>query len=346
MYGLLSGLAFTVATAMGRHDVLTFDYGWRFHLGDPSAPSPTPGPGPAPVPPACKDVSKAFPVDASGFAWYGLHYQSAKDSKSCAQACCKDTTCWTWQFSAQLGCWVGIPNGKRNDTSWKGGARNSTIPPRPPSPAPDTPAGLPINPAAAKVNYDDSKWRLLDLPHDYVVEQAYNANVPSDQGPGRPKGGAGQSYLPRNVSYYRKHFNLPADWKGNAVWIYFEGVFRITKMWLNGVPLREHAAYKGDGRHACSFLLSAFRSLPSAHRSRRMRVRDRETGSVRERTRGRAEEGEEGERKGGTGEKVEIWVALCAYLYARMSCAFAGCTHSLTQCASLICELHSLDSLR
>eukprot|EP01047_Picozoa_sp_COSAG01_P141210 COSAG01_NODE_72224_length_253_cov_1.324675_1_plen_49_part_10 len=49
---------------------------------------------------------------------------------------------------------------------------------------------MPIHPAVAAVDYDDSEWRLLDLPHDYVVEQAYDENTPPDK-PNGKKGGAG-----------------------------------------------------------------------------------------------------------------------------------------------------------
>jgi hypothetical protein len=48
------------------------------------------------------------------------------------------------------------------------------------------------------------------------------------------------------AGFYRKHFALPAEWKGNAVWIRFEGVFRATKIWLNGEAVREHAGWAGD----------------------------------------------------------------------------------------------------
>ena len=105
---------------------------------------------------------------------------------------------------------------------------------------------LPKSSPAAVPGFDDSKWELLDLPHDYIVEGAYSADAPGDQGPGSKAGGAGQSYLPRHLGFYRKHFSLPADWKGNAVWVRFEGVFRATKLWLNGEPVREHAGWAGD----------------------------------------------------------------------------------------------------
>ena len=41
---------------------------------------------------------------------------------------------------------------------------------------------------------------------------------------------------------YRKHFALPAEWKGTTVEVYIEGSFHRTQVWLNGVPLGLHKA--------------------------------------------------------------------------------------------------------
>jgi len=76
------------------------------------------------------------------------------------------------------------------------------------------------------VSFDDSQWELVDAPHDMLIKQAFSESNE-----------ASQAFLPRNQGWYRKHFVLPADWKGSAVWVYFEGVFHVTTAWLNGVPL-------------------------------------------------------------------------------------------------------------
>ena len=51
-----------------------------------------------------------------------------------------------------------------------------------------------------------------------------------------------QSFLPRGVGYYRKHFKLPAEWSGRTVWLYVEGAFHETSVYLNGARLLYHAA--------------------------------------------------------------------------------------------------------
>ena len=49
---------------------------------------------------------------------------------------------------------------------------------------------------------DDSRWRLLDLPHDWSIEGEF-----SEKNPATPGGGA----LPGGVGWYRKTFTLPPD---------------------------------------------------------------------------------------------------------------------------------------
>ena len=42
-------------------------------------------------------------------------------------------------------------------------------------------------------------------------------------------------YEYRNVGWYRKHFRIPSDWKGDAIFLYIEGCFHETTAWINGV---------------------------------------------------------------------------------------------------------------
>ena len=49
------------------------------------------------------------------------------------------------------------------------------------------------------VDYDDSHWRVLSLPHDWAIEGDFYAGHPS---------GAGGGALPGGVGWYRKHFKV------------------------------------------------------------------------------------------------------------------------------------------
>ena len=55
-----------------------------------------------------------------------------------------------------------------------------------------------------------------------------------------PRETKGMGYLPRGSGWYRKHFTLPADWEGKSVWMYCEGAFHTTSVYLNGDLIGYH----------------------------------------------------------------------------------------------------------
>lgn len=77
--------------------------------------------------------------------------------------------------------------------------------------------------AAAKPNYSDSKWRKLDLPHDWGVESRFMPNLPNQT-----------ASLPWNaVGWYRKEFNLKPD-ADSRYFIDFDGVMMTPQVYVNG----------------------------------------------------------------------------------------------------------------
>lgn len=42
-------------------------------------------------------------------------------------------------------------------------------------------------------------------------------------------------YMNRTTAFYRKHFSVPASWRGTAVYVDFGGVYHYAQVWLNGV---------------------------------------------------------------------------------------------------------------
>ena len=92
-------------------------------------------------------------------------------------------------------------------------------------PAPPPPGGG----GPSSKDFDDSSWEIADLPHDGIIGGTYNQSALDSH-----------AYLPLNITWYRKHFNLPIEWKGNSVRIYFEGVFRASITYLNGQQLLYH----------------------------------------------------------------------------------------------------------
>jgi len=78
---------------------------------------------------------------------------------------------------------------------------------------------------ASQPDFNDSAWRLLNLPHDWSIEGSF-----SKDNPATPAGGA----LPTGIAWYRKSFKLPESLKEKAVFIDFDGVYRNSEVWING----------------------------------------------------------------------------------------------------------------
>jgi len=72
---------------------------------------------------------------------------------------------------------------------------------------------------------DDSRWRTLNLPHDWSIEGEFSEKNPAGFG-----GGA----LPGGTGWYRKTFTLPSSANSKFVFIDFDGVYRNSEVWING----------------------------------------------------------------------------------------------------------------
>jgi beta-galactosidase len=82
---------------------------------------------------------------------------------------------------------------------------------------------------ATAPSYDDSQWRHINVPNDYVQEGAYDRHNVRNHG-----------YLPYEPAWYRKHFTIPAADQGKVLGLDFDGVFRDSEVWLNGQFLGRH----------------------------------------------------------------------------------------------------------
>src|SRR5664279_1424668 len=69
---------------------------------------------------------------------------------------------------------------------------------------------------ADKLSFDDSKWRKLNLPHDWSIEGKFKEDAIT-KGPG--------GYLPTGIGWYRKHLNISSSGKDQQFWIEFDGVY-------------------------------------------------------------------------------------------------------------------------
>ena len=76
---------------------------------------------------------------------------------------------------------------------------------------------------AEKPDINASSWRKLDLPHDWSIEGPFSSEWASATG-----------YLPGGIGWYQKCFSTNPNWKNKQVYIYFDGVYRNSKVWING----------------------------------------------------------------------------------------------------------------
>jgi beta-galactosidase len=80
-------------------------------------------------------------------------------------------------------------------------------------------------PGAEQPEFDDSKWRLLDVPHDFSIEHPFDSANNT---------GSGGGYAYCGIGWYRKHFKTDAAFPGKKVWVLFDGVYRNSEVWING----------------------------------------------------------------------------------------------------------------
>ncbi|MBV9929222.1 MAG: beta galactosidase jelly roll domain-containing protein, partial [Acidobacteria bacterium] len=78
--------------------------------------------------------------------------------------------------------------------------------------------------AYTRRDYDDSRWRQLNLPHDWGIEGPFKQEYPGETGK-----------LPWwGVGWYRKHFEVPARDKGKRLFLSFDGAMSYATVWVNG----------------------------------------------------------------------------------------------------------------
>ena len=82
-------------------------------------------------------------------------------------------------------------------------------------------------PAAATPAFDDARWRVLDLPHDWAIEGPFDPAISPHQGS-----------LPFfGVAWYRKRFEVPESARGRYYALEIDGAMSNATVYLNGLEL-------------------------------------------------------------------------------------------------------------
>ncbi|WP_343706742.1 sugar-binding domain-containing protein [Flavobacterium sp.] len=79
---------------------------------------------------------------------------------------------------------------------------------------------------AKNAAFDDTKWQNVNVPHDWSVKGQLSPTLASCQG-----------YLPGGIAWYRKSINIPQSKSGEKVYLYFEGVYNRSEVFINGKSL-------------------------------------------------------------------------------------------------------------
>ncbi len=105
--------------------------------------------------------------------------------------------------------------------------------------------------ATAAVDFDDSGWEEVRVPHDFVVGGEFDPKGADQPGGKRPGFNElwydrDHGYKPKGVGWYRRSFDLPAADRGKRIRLEFDGVYRNSDVWVNGEWLGHHwSGYTG-----------------------------------------------------------------------------------------------------
>ncbi len=86
--------------------------------------------------------------------------------------------------------------------------------------------------------FDDSKWKSVNLPHDWSIEDLPRTKSPfSKEAISQVAGG----FTTGGTGWYRKTFTISAADAAKKIRIQFDGVYMNCDVWLNGELLGSHA---------------------------------------------------------------------------------------------------------
>lgn len=80
--------------------------------------------------------------------------------------------------------------------------------------------------------YDDSQWRYVSIPHDWMIEQKVDISSPS---------GLAGGFYPGGTGWYRKILDLSEYQDKERFVLLFEGVYRNADVYFNGSLLGRHS---------------------------------------------------------------------------------------------------------
>lgn len=120
--------------------------------------------------------------------------------------------------------------------------------------------------------FNDSKWRLLSVPHDWSIEDLPDQNGVDIIGPFSKNAVDKMSsgYLVGGNGWYRKTFTLKPEDKGKTAYIQFDGVYMNSDVWING----RHLGFHPNGYTPFNYNITSFLNPPGKQNVVAVRVRN------------------------------------------------------------------------
>lgn len=79
---------------------------------------------------------------------------------------------------------------------------------------------------AYDLDFDDSGWRHVRVPHDWAIEGDFSQDNPS---------GVGGGALPGGIGWYRRHFDVTADDMARRTYLRLDGIYMNASVYVNGI---------------------------------------------------------------------------------------------------------------
>ena len=90
------------------------------------------------------------------------------------------------------------------------------------------------------MQFDDSSWQKVNLPHDWVVDLPYAGEASHSHG----YKCVGWKYPETSVGWYRKKIFIPEEDRGKRILVEFEGIFRDSEVFCNSIYMgHERSGY-------------------------------------------------------------------------------------------------------
>ncbi|MBS1874052.1 MAG: DUF4982 domain-containing protein [Acidobacteria bacterium] len=92
---------------------------------------------------------------------------------------------------------------------------------------------------AEQPEFNDTRWRALDVPHDWSIEDPPGRDSPFDHEASGGKASTG--WVVGGAGWYRKRFSAQGIPQDRRVELRFDGVYMLADVWVNGKQAASHS---------------------------------------------------------------------------------------------------------